>query len=154
MAGLYLDQHTADARYARRGAVGGGGGGAGYTRQTAALATSSLAPGATDVGTIAFAPGFRLYRFTSDQPCRARLYTTAAKRDADLSRPVGTDPTGDHGLLLEFVATPGLLTADLSPMVDGFDGKATPDGVVHSAVTNTGPGSAAITAQLTWIRTE
>lgn len=43
-----------------------------------------------------------------------RLYTTTEKRDADAARPVGTDPTGDHGLVMELV-TGADLDYDLTP---------------------------------------
>jgi hypothetical protein len=52
------------------------------------------------------------------------------------------------------VFTAELLAADLSPMVDGFDGKSTPDGLIPYTVTNTGTGAAAITCTANWIRTE
>jgi len=39
-------------------------------------------------------------------------------------------------------------------MVDGFDGKTTPDGLIPYTIANTGVGTAAITVTLTWIRTE
>jgi hypothetical protein len=55
---------------------------------------------------------------------------------------------------LEFVTTSSLLTADLSPVVDGFDGKTTPDGVIPYAITNTSGATAAVAATLLWTRTE
>lgn len=287
------------------------------SRTVASFTTPSLAAGASATGTIDLGKGYRLYRITTSAACRTRLYTTDAKRTADASRPSGTDPTGDHGLMLDFTSTgssggwgsqqtghpsatptsfgvgggqsygvdytfavagrivgmrygkhassvppqnmhiysssgvllksvtnsesgsgwksslfatplavtagqtvravydiengtqysgadsapasdyvsgditmdkdtwfkfspfgypntagsgvlpyvdvlfekelaavPGLLSADFSPMVDGFDGKATPDGLIPYAITNTGTGAAAITVTLTYIKEE
>jgi hypothetical protein len=130
-------------------------GGAGLqVRDTASYATASLAAAATENGTVTLAAGYRLYAVACNVPARVRVYTTAAKLAADASRPIGTDPTGDHGLMVEFVSTSGLLTADLSPVVDGFDGKATPDGLIPISVTNTGVGATAITVTFDYIRTE
>jgi hypothetical protein len=125
-----------------------------HVRETASVTTAILAADATETGTIALAPGYRLYAITTSSECRVRLYTTAAKMAADAARPIGTDPTGDHGCVLEFVSTPALLSADLSPVVDGFDGKATPDGEIPITVTNLGGSSVAVTTDLTWIRCE
>lgn len=57
------------------------------------------------------------YKITSNRPARVRFYTTTAKRDADASRAIGTDPTGDHGVLLDVVFTSSMLSLDLSPTV-------------------------------------
>ena len=131
------------------------GGGAGLqTRATASKTTASLAAGASESGTITLAAGYRLYRITCSAPCRVRLYSTAAKQAADCARPVGTDPTGDHGLILEWVAVTGLLAADLSPLVDGFDGKTTPDGAIPITIANTNAGVATLTVTFVWIRSE
>lgn len=111
----------------------------------------SIAPGVNIKGFGSFAASYRMYSISTDAPCRLRMYTTAAKRDADLSRAIGTDPTGDHGLILEFVSTSTTLSADLSPMVDGFTGS---DGVVYYTITNTGASAASISANIIWIRAE
>jgi hypothetical protein len=47
--------------------------------------------------------GCLLYAVTVDQPCRFRIYATAAQAAADLSRSQSVDPTGNHGCLLEVV---------------------------------------------------
>jgi len=124
------------------------------TRDTVSKTTASLAVGASESGTISLAAAYRLYKITTSAPARVRLYTTTSKRDADVDRPIGTDPTGDHGLQLEFVSAAGLLSADLSPLVDGFDGKSTPDGVIPYRITNTGTATATITVTFIWIRSE
>ena len=131
---------------------GAGGGGAVAVRETVVLTTPTMAVGESVDGLIALANGYRLYRIDTSAPCRTRLYTTSAKGFADLARPIGVDPVGDHGLMFEFVSASGLLSADLSPTVDGFD--ADSDGAVPITVVNTGSGPVALTVTLTWVRTE
>lgn len=82
------------------------------------------------------AHAYKIYRIVSDKAARIRLYTSQAARDADLARPIGTDPEGDHGCLLDFVTTDGDLDWALSPVVDGYtlDGSA----LVWFAVQNLG----------------
>lgn len=132
----------------------GSGGGGLPLRATATMTTASLAAGASEQGTIELAPGYRLLHITTSASARVRLYTTAAKRSADLARPSGTDPTGDHGVVFDFTSTPELLAADLSPLVDGFDGKVAPDGQIPISVTNVGAGAASIEVEMLYIRTE
>jgi hypothetical protein len=134
--------------------TGPAGGGGGYTRKTVIKITASIAANATISDTITLAAGYKIYRITASAPCRFRMYTEAAKRDADLTRSIGVDPTGDHGLQFEFVATNPDLTFDLTPLVDGFDGKSTPDGIIPISVTNMTAGATPITVDLLWIRTE
>lgn len=63
---------------------------------------------------------WQLYKVVAGaKKVRARLYASTAQRTADLARAVGTDPTGDHGLLLEVIVEAGA-TLRLTPMVDAF----------------------------------
>ena len=84
--------------------------GTGFTRQTTTFTTASLAANAGESGTLTLAKGYRLLKLMTTRPARVRLYTTAAKRDADVARPIGTAPTGDHGCLLDLVTTAGVGT--------------------------------------------
>lgn len=77
--------------------------------------TASLPGNASEVGVVSLGLSSRVLRVAADRACRVRLYTTAAKRDADAARAIGTDPTGDHGLILEVVLTATLLALDLAP---------------------------------------
>jgi hypothetical protein len=71
-------------------------------------AASLTAPGSTAV----------VYALTVNQPCRVRLYANSTLAAADIGRSQNTDPTGDHGLLIElvFLGT-GTQTAHLTPEV-------------------------------------
>lgn len=60
--------------------------------------------------------GELVYKVASDRPMRIRVYAGSGQRLADASRAIGTDPTGDHGVLLDFVTTPADLDWTLSPM--------------------------------------
>jgi len=125
-----------------------------YTRNTTPITTGSLAVGGTFSGNLTLASAYRLYKITTSAPCRVRLYTSTAKRTADTSRPIGTAPTGDHGVAFEFVSTVSLLSSEIVPAVDGYDAKTTPDGLIPISIVNTGTGSATITVSFIWIRTE
>jgi hypothetical protein len=121
-------------------------------RATASFTTGTLANAASGTGTVNLGAGYILYKITTDQPCRVRLYTTGAKRDSDLLRAAGTIPSGDHGLILDFVSTSTLLSADLTPQVDGYDVDA--DGLVAYSVVNLSGTSNAITVSFTYLKTE
>jgi hypothetical protein len=121
-------------------------------RTTGTITTSSLANNATGTGTITLAAGYRLLKIQTDKAARVRLYTSTAKRDADASRPVTTDPTGDHGVMLDYVTAAGLLAADLSPQVDGYTVDATT--AVAYAVTNLSGSTGTIATTVTYLRTE
>lgn len=57
-----------------------------------------------------------LFEVQVDQPCRLRIYATAAQAAADVGRGQTADPTGNHGCLLEIVfAAAGAY--NLSPIV-------------------------------------
>jgi hypothetical protein len=123
-------------------------------RTTTTYTTASLAPSGTENGTVSLANGYRLLSIQTSRPARVRVYSTTGKRTTDAGRPIGTDPTGDHGCLLEFVTATGLMGADLTPTVDGFDGAATPTGAIPIAVTNLDTVTGTVTATFAWIRTE
>jgi hypothetical protein len=127
--------------------------GPGYTRTTTIFTTASLANNAIAAGGVTIASGYRLLRIATNQAARVRLYTTTAKRDADSTRAFTTSPTGDHGVVLDYATSALVLAADLSPVVDGYDGKSTPDGVIPYSVTNLAT-TGAVTVTLTWLRTE
>lgn len=81
---------------------------------TAAIDTGKLitrAPGGGASGSVDLGIGVMLTRIVVNRACRVRLYTTAAKRDADISRSRFLDPMDrdglstvpDHGCLAEFL---------------------------------------------------
>jgi hypothetical protein len=135
------------------GATGPAGASGLQTRATASFTSASLADLAIQNGTLTMAAGWRLMDITTSVPCRLRIYTTTTARTADAARAIGTDPdlATDHGVLFDFVTTASLLTATLSPLVDGYvpSGSAAP-----YALTNLSGGTTTIDVSLTYLRTE
>lgn len=123
-------------------------------RGTAEWTTASLAANASDSGTVLLYKGYRLLGIATDRPARVRLYTTAAKQAADASRAAGTYPTGDHGVILEYFTATGFLSSDLTPTVDGFDGKVSPDGYIAWHVTNMSGSTGTVKTILRVVMTE
>lgn len=122
------------------------------TREVTGLNTGSMANNAASQFTLTMAPGYRLLKIQTSHAARVRTYVSEAQQAADLSRPLGTDPTGDHGCLLEVATTAGMLSLDLTPTVDGFVGDGTASAPI--AVTNLSGSTAAITVTLTYVATE
>lgn len=123
-------------------------------RETAIYTTESLTDDAEETGTVTLAKGYRLLRIATDVPARLRVYTTAAKRTADATREIGTDPEGDHGVVLDLVTTADLLAADLSPTVDGWNNETAPSTSIPIAVQNLSGATDTVSVTFTFIRTE
>jgi hypothetical protein len=75
-------------------------------------------------GTVDLGQSFRIEGEVASAPGRFRLYRTAAGRDADLGRAVGTDAPLDMGLLLEDTFTPSALTVASIPVPGAPSGGA------------------------------
>lgn len=129
-------------------------GGGLQSRATVTYTTASLATNATETGTVTMAIGYRLLHIATDKAARVQIYSTTAARTADASRPIGTDPTGNHGLMLEYVTTASVLAADLSPFVDAASMEGTPSTSIPIRVTNLSVSTGTVATTLTWIRTE
>lgn len=127
--------------------------GSGYARSSFTGTTGLLQLGASENITVAgLGPAARLLSVSTDVPARLRVYASAADRTADANRPLGTDPTGDHGLMLEYVTAPSQLSGRLSPLVDWWNSAGGSD--LYMAVTNLDDSAAAVTATITYLRTE
>lgn len=83
--------------------------------------TQTFLANETLTGEIDFANMYYVLKITTLFPARVRFYIRFSYRDQDLNRAIGVDPTGDHGLLLEFVSTTGNLTKYLTPAVLGYN---------------------------------
>lgn len=129
-----------------------GSGGSSIVRTTSAVTTTSLANNVNWQSTIALAQGYRLMKIVTSAAARVRIYAGSTYQSADLNRSSNKQPTGDHGLISEYTTTAGVLSAILSPFVDG----ATFDGTNNApiTVTNLSGSTATITVTFTWIRTE
>lgn len=133
-----------------------GGTGALPLRDEIVETTGSLADAASeDIDVTAIgASSLRLISLETDVEARVRVYGTDADRDADAARPVGTDPTGDHGVLLDFVTTTGDLAPRLSPQVDCSNLDAMPTDTLYMRVTNLSGSTDTVEVTLTYIPTE
>ncbi len=120
-----------------------------FEREDATFAATALASHASSTNTVNIATRYQLLHITTSHPCRVRLYASVAQRDADLTRPIGTDPTGNHGLLFEFISTSELLSADLSPLIDGFSNSV----AIPYSVTNLSGATQTITVTLNHVKT-
>lgn len=123
-------------------------------RTTASVTTTSVADGEVWSDMITITKAYRLLAVTTDKPARVRVYSTIAKRDADIARPIGTDPTGNHGVLLEFVTTSILLSSDLSPLVDGACMETEPTNNIPINITNMSGEPGTVTVTFTYLATE
>jgi hypothetical protein len=127
--------------------------GAGYARYDEVDTTGVLAEGENASRTLELYPSVRLFKVETNRPARVRIYPTAEMRDADLDRPIGVKPTGNHGRLLEVVTADDLLELWLSPAVDittvdKFDSD------FYVSVTNLDDTSGAVEVTYHYFRTE
>ncbi|WP_375470990.1 hypothetical protein [uncultured Nostoc sp.] len=60
---------------------------------------------------------FLLTKVSSNTSGNLRIYKSVTKRDADRNRSENSDPTGNHGLVLELGFTNLVLNVDLCPIV-------------------------------------
>lgn len=120
-------------------------------RHLGTFAAGTLASGGTATGVVVLAPGYRIYQLSVNVTARLRLYTSVAKRDADLNREIGTDPAPNSGLILDYVTT-GAGTVDLSPLVDGFTADGTAN--VPIILTNRSASSLVVDATFLYKKTE
>lgn len=127
--------------------------GAGFARHDLEDATAVLAGGEVEVRDLGLYPSVRLFKIGTNRPARVRMYPTSAQRDADLDRPIGQKPTGNHGRLLEVVTTDEFLELILSPAVD-VTSIAEFDPVFYLSVTNLGDTAGAVAVTYHYFRTE
>ena len=122
---------------------------AAFVCEDVTFSAAALASNASTTNTVNIASRYQLLHITTNHPCRVRLYTSTVKRDADLTRPIGIDPEGNHGLMFEFISTSELLSADLSPLVDGFADTA----AIPYSITNLSNATQTITVTLNHVKT-
>jgi hypothetical protein len=119
-------------------------------RQTASHTTASLANNAEEQSTIILAKSYRLLSISTSVAARVRLYDRAAKQTADASRAVGTSPTGDSGVVFDYVTTAGVLSADLTPQVIGSSMESSPSSSIPLTVDNLSGSTGTVTVTFTY----
>ena len=89
---------------------------------------------------------------STDAPAWVSLYSSAAAREADGSRPINRDPTPGSGVLLDLVTTTAALTITAPPGGTYFTSEVTvasPQPPLRALVRNTGTAQAAIAVTVT-----
>jgi len=129
-------------------AENGGGGGTSTTttistfgtaiRTGSLLTTGLMASGSTETGSFVLGKTFILHRLSASAETRIRLYSSASYRNSDLTRSLGVDPTGEHGVIIDAAlsGSPNFLVYDLAPFVIGADMQPTPDGDIAYSITD------------------
>jgi len=133
--------------------AGPGGG----VRQSVTVTTLSLAPQVTEHDTVTIALSFTLLSVTVDQFCRVRLYSTAAARDADANRVIGTNPPiGSESELIADLFLNGNTGLDwtMSPAAYGFNNDNPPSTNSYIAITNMAGSASIINVTLTYVPVE
>jgi hypothetical protein len=124
-------------------------------RQSVQVVTASLAAGVNEQLTVALGKSFNLLSVQVDKKCRVELYANAAKRTADVARPIGTDPTpgSSHGVVCDFALT-SAQTFICSPVIDGANMESVPVVDIPYTITNIALTAQAITVTFVFVRTE
>jgi len=127
------------------------GGGGSLSRVTELKNTGSFT-GNQSVDFTTLGKSYALYTVVAEKECRIRIYSDAASRTADLSRPVSDDPPEGAGVIAEFVATSPNTTFKVTPAIYGYidDGET----VMPVTVTNNTGGATDIDVTFTVLKLE
>jgi hypothetical protein len=107
--------------------------------------TAVLADGATEYVSLPMGGKFwKLYRLAADRSCRVRAYLRQAQRLADAARPIGANPTGEHGCIFDFYLPPTNLDWDSARRPDGCNLDDLTSSNAWVAVTNMSGAAAAV----------
>lgn len=152
-AGSNVSITRTDANTITIASTGGSGSGL-QSRTTAAVATGSLADGATDSSqNIVGFKSYALLKIQTSAACWVRLYTDNASRTADLSRSESIDPSPGSGVVAEVITT-GAETVLISPGIIGFNNETVPTTNIPITVTNKSGTTRAFTITLTLLQLE
>lgn len=122
-------------------------GGATAKRESVVYTTPILEPNESYKTTITLTGDYKLLSVSTTIPARFRLYTWTTGQDLDLTRPITTTPFEGNGVLFDGETYDGLLSWDLSPVLDGF----TKDGTANIPLTITNRSLVAAPVQITFI---
>jgi hypothetical protein len=126
-----------------------------FVRKTASTTTDALAADASDTGkTLALGKACMAIKVATDYPAWVRIYSTVTAQTADAERTIDTDPTGEHGVLLEVLTTTDNLSLNLSPMAACFSLEEAPGTTLAVTVVNKDTVERAITVTVTVIPIE
>lgn len=132
------------------GPQGPAGEGGVVSRATEAIVLSTLTPAAEVEVDLTLFAGVRILRVQSTKKARVRAYPSDAYRDSDSARSPGTDPSGDHGVLMDFNLSSDLdIWTSPVPELYSADGSSTLRLLVKNQDVTTG-----LTVTLTYVRNE
>lgn len=123
-------------------------------RATAAASTGALAAGATASVNVSLAKTSDILNLATNYPAWVRVYSTAAARTADASRPITQDPVPGAGVVLEVLTSSLQLSIPMSPVPSFANGDGTPGPTAYLSITNMDTVSRSITATLTHLPQE
>jgi hypothetical protein len=127
-----------------------------YPRQIT-ITTASLAAGASQTGVVPMGKFIEVTNLMTSASARVRLYRTAAQRDADIGRPIGTLLTGDpaiHGQIAEGLTSSSLLSFQFIPEAEGPNGDTPISKAIYYTITNTDVVPNVISSTITFIQAE
>lgn len=112
------------------------------------VTTASLADLAESNITAPLGKAFVLSAIETDVEARVTVYRSPAYRTADAARPIGTLPTGDHGVIVDINnVAPGKL--NLSPIMYGATAETPRDGDIAIRVQNRSGGATPVEVKFT-----
>lgn len=117
----------------------------------------TLAANTTENDTLTMAKMFTAYKVTVNYPTRIRLYSTAAARTADASRPNSIPPTpgSQHGVIADlYLDESGKFTWICSPAIIGANADGSQITSIYAAITNLDSVSRAITVTIYFVAQE
>jgi hypothetical protein len=113
-----------------------------------------LNPNEAFSGTMPLGKSFVLFKASTSHPARVRVYSRASYRNQDLPRILGTDVSGESGLILEVATVAANLELDLSPLVWGGNLEVEQTENIPISVINLGSIAQAITVNFMLITAE
>ena len=98
----------------------------------------SIVNNQTRTGSISLGKSFILLSTQVNTDTRIRLYGSQSYLQNDLTRPIGTDPTDNSGLIMDLIlsGSPALYNYTLSPIVNGANMDPTVSSTIYYTVTN------------------
>lgn len=115
------------------------GGSSSSGRSIISVQTPSIAPNQTITGSLGIGRSFLLMSVNVNTDLRVRLYGSQSYLAADLTRPIGTDPTvAEPGIIVDLVlsGSPSLYNFTLSPTVNGVNINPVTSTDIYYAATN------------------
>ena len=117
--------------------------------------SSSLAINASEIDTVAASCYiFQILDISVNVPSRIRFYGTYATASADLLRLSSTIPTGNVGLMAEFVFTSTQLSWICSPVPIVFNNDSTSNPNIYMTIQNLGSSTHSVTVSATILKLE